>query len=138
VGFLTRTRDKNYWESKNLILGQGEIGFEDGTGKYKIGDGHSRWNDLSYSSLSTFSFTEEEPLVSPVDVSDDIAKIHDTDAEREAFVPARLSEAALRAAFGRPTSTDGTNSLPVPTGVGLEFVITAAGLQDIRFNGTSL
>jgi hypothetical protein len=45
---------------------------------------------------------------------------------------------ALRAAFGRPTSTDGTNGLPAPAGVGLEFVITATGLDDIRFNGSSL
>lgn len=48
------------------------------------------------------------------------------------------ADATVRAAYGRPTSTDGTNGLPAPTGVGLEFVITATGLQDIRFNGTSL
>lgn len=35
-------------------------------------------------------------------------------------------------------STDGTDSLPAPAGTGLEFVITAAGLDDIRYNGTSL
>jgi hypothetical protein len=47
---------------------------------------------------------------------------------------------ALKSAYvaGRACSTDGTNSLPTPTGVGMEFVITAAGLQDIRFNGASL
>jgi hypothetical protein len=39
---------------------------------------------------------------------------------------------------GQACSTDGTNSLPTPTGTGLEFVITATGLDDIRFNGTSL
>jgi hypothetical protein len=45
---------------------------------------------------------------------------------------------SLDGRFGRPCTTDGTNSLPAPTGVGLEFVITASGLQDIRFNGVSL
>jgi hypothetical protein len=30
---LTRTRDKSYWESKNLILAPGEVGFEFETGK---------------------------------------------------------------------------------------------------------
>lgn len=39
---------------------------------------------------------------------------------------------------GRACSTDGTDGLPVPTGVGMEFVITATGLDDIRYNGTSL
>lgn len=48
------------------------------------------------------------------------------------------ADPTVRAAYARPTSTDGTNSLPAPTGVGLEFVITATGLQDIRFNGSSL
>lgn len=54
------------------------------------------------------------------------------------------NDVALRAAYvaGRACTTDGTNSLPSPTGVGLEFVITTTsgtvGLQDIRFNGASL
>lgn len=48
------------------------------------------------------------------------------------------NDAAFRAALGHPVSTDGTNGLPAPSGVGLEFVITATGLDDIRFNGTSL
>lgn len=42
------------------------------------------------------------------------------------------------AGAGRACSTDGTDSLPTPAGTGLEFVITAAGLDDIRFNGVSL
>lgn len=48
--------------------------------------------------------------------------------------------AALNAKYvaGRACSTDGTDSLPTPTGVGLEFVITAGGLDDIRYDGTSL
>jgi lysophospholipase L1-like esterase len=105
---LTRTRDKSYWESKNLILAPGEVGFEFETGKSKIGNGHSRWNDLPYTSYPVFSVPAVVPTPPPPpDVSGDIAASHDTDTEREAFVPARLSEAALRAALvpirdGRP------------------------------------
>lgn len=38
---------------------------------------------------------------------------------------------------GRKTSTDGSHGLPAPTGTGLEFVFTAAGLDDIRYDGVS-
>lgn len=48
----------------------------------------------------------------------------------------------LKATFGRLTSTDGTvltglGTLPEPTGVGVELVFTADGLDDIRINGVS-
>ena len=36
------------WELKNPKLGQGEMGYEIGTGRYKIGDGVRRWKDLPY------------------------------------------------------------------------------------------
>lgn len=42
------------------------------------------------------------------------------------------------AGAGTAVSTDGSFSLPAPTGVGLEFVIVAGALDDIRWNGTSL
>ena len=34
------------WEALNPILGPGEPGVEVDTGLFKVGDGHSRWNDL--------------------------------------------------------------------------------------------
>lgn len=34
---------------ENPVLLKGEIGYEEETGKYKIGDGLSAWNDLDYS-----------------------------------------------------------------------------------------
>lgn len=37
-----------------------------------------------------------------------------------------------------PVSTDGSFSLPPPTGVGFEFIITANVLEDIQMNGSSL
>lgn len=39
---------------------------------------------------------------------------------------------------GRAVSTDGSFSLPTPTGSGLEFVITANTLEDIRYDGNDL
>lgn len=40
------------WTSTNPILAQGELGLETDTSKYKIGNGSSAWNSLSYGSLS--------------------------------------------------------------------------------------
>ena len=36
------------WSSVNPILSQGELGYETNTGKFKIGNGGSYWNELSY------------------------------------------------------------------------------------------
>lgn len=36
------------WTALNLILDEGELGFEKDTGKFKVGDGEARWNDLPY------------------------------------------------------------------------------------------
>lgn len=41
------------WTSNNHTLAQGEPGFETDTGKYKIGDGSTAWNSLTYPSFST-------------------------------------------------------------------------------------
>jgi hypothetical protein len=45
------------WTRVNPILSAGEPGFELDTGKLKIGDGSTSWNDLSY--LSDAEFAEE-------------------------------------------------------------------------------
>lgn len=36
------------WLSVNPVLANGEPGYESDTGKFKIGDGHSRWSSLEY------------------------------------------------------------------------------------------
>jgi hypothetical protein len=63
----------------------------------------------------------------------------DTAVQPAALAP-YLTSAVANSTFvpGQPVSTDGTDSLHTPTGVGLEFVINADGLDDIRFNGVSL
>ena len=42
------------WTNTNPTLAQGEFGVEDDTGKFKIGDGQTAWNSLTY-----FSMTDE-------------------------------------------------------------------------------
>ncbi len=36
------------WSSLNIVLNPGEPGFEIDTGKLKVGDGTTAWNDLPY------------------------------------------------------------------------------------------
>lgn len=43
------------WSLANPILLVGEFAYETNTGKFKVGDGVTRWNDLSYSSGPTGS-----------------------------------------------------------------------------------
>lgn len=40
------------WAAKNPILEAGEPGFETDTRMYKVGDGFTRWNDLTYAASS--------------------------------------------------------------------------------------
>lgn len=46
--FKLRRGTAQDWAVRNPRLMEGEIGYELGTNKYKIGDGVSRWNDLEY------------------------------------------------------------------------------------------
>ena len=43
---------KAMWEAQNPLLQRGEIGIEQDTHKFKVGDGTTKWNDLPYSSGS--------------------------------------------------------------------------------------
>lgn len=36
------------WSRVNPVLAEGEPGYENDTGRFKIGDGSSRWRDLTY------------------------------------------------------------------------------------------
>lgn len=48
VSFRPRRGTFIEWQTKNPRLGEGEMGYEIGTGRYKIGDGVRKWNDLPY------------------------------------------------------------------------------------------
>ncbi len=43
------------WTSNNPVLAAGEFGYETNTGKYKIGNGSTAWNTLSYSVTANLS-----------------------------------------------------------------------------------
>lgn len=53
VQHIQRHDTSTNWSSVNPILKQGMIGVEDDTGKFKIGDGTTSWNDLKYSGGKT-------------------------------------------------------------------------------------
>lgn len=44
------------WTSSNPTLAQGEIGIETNTNKFKIGNGSTAWNSLSYATSDTATF----------------------------------------------------------------------------------
>lgn len=60
VSFRPRRGTAHDWVTRNPRLGQGEMGFEIGTNRYKIGDGVRNWIDLPY-------FTNEEVIKEYVD-----------------------------------------------------------------------
>jgi len=45
------------WTSANPTLMEGELAIETDTARYKIGNGSTAWNSLSYSSLPSGSIT---------------------------------------------------------------------------------
>lgn len=59
------------WTNTNPVLAQGELGLNLTTGQYKIGDGTTAWNALSYGSLSGsvggLDFTATTDPAAPVD-----------------------------------------------------------------------
>lgn len=58
--FLLRRGTAYDWAFKNPLLREGEMGYEIGTGRYKIGDGYRNWVNLPY-------FTNEEVIKAYVD-----------------------------------------------------------------------
>ena len=62
VKILTRADTQENWKKINPILEKQEIGYETQNGMYKIGDGITRWNDLSYA-LSNFARKSQMPAV---------------------------------------------------------------------------
>jgi hypothetical protein len=48
------------WTSANPVLAEGEIGVETDTDLFKIGDGSTAWNSLSYGGLSGTNGTNGE------------------------------------------------------------------------------
>ena len=45
------------WTSVNPILAEGELGLETDTGKYKVGDGVTDWNTLTYKGIGSSGYS---------------------------------------------------------------------------------
>lgn len=59
--FRLRRGNSDAWKRNNPILQQGEPGYELDTGKLKIGDGTTTWNNLKYFGPDTANiYTKEE------------------------------------------------------------------------------
>ena len=50
------------WQSVNPVLAQGELGVETDTGKAKLGDGTTAWNDLAYFKDVVFEQTDKDNI----------------------------------------------------------------------------
>lgn len=48
VRIKNKIDSQQQWEEKNTVLLSGEIGIEEETRNFKIGDGTTPWNDLPY------------------------------------------------------------------------------------------
>lgn len=53
IFFEWRRGTASQWTTANPVLGAGEPGFETNTGQFKIGDGTTAWNSLSYAAVTT-------------------------------------------------------------------------------------
>lgn len=54
------------WTSLNPVLAAGEPGYETDTGKVKVGDGVTAWNQLVYSTTGDSTAVTQEQLVDHV------------------------------------------------------------------------
>lgn len=84
------------WATKNPRLREGEMGFELGTNRYKIGDGVRNWNDLPY-------FTNEAVIKAYID-----AEIADLAGSVSGVTQAEL-DAHINSELPHPVYEDGAD-----------------------------
>ena len=61
-----RNDSSNAWSVENPVLLQGQIGFETTSGRMKVGDGATEWNDLAYyHTLSPFPLYHADSTTPP-------------------------------------------------------------------------
>lgn len=76
------------WTSSNPLLASGEVGVETDSKKFKIGDGSTYWNSLSYSSVTQ---TAVEGLISAHEAESDPHPQYETSIEAQAKVDAHAN-----------------------------------------------
>lgn len=57
IEFLFRRDPAADWTANNPILGEGELGLETDTGKYKVGDGVTDWVTLTYKGIGSSGYS---------------------------------------------------------------------------------
>ena len=109
---LQRRGTASQWNSANPVLGEGEIGWESDTNKFKIGDGVNNWASLSY-------FLDEDSIGGSLD-----------GYATEAYVDTAVSNLVDSA----PATLDTLNELAAALGDDANFATTItnaiAGKQD--------
>jgi hypothetical protein len=67
VKIIIRHDSASNWTSANPVLAAGELGFDTNSKKYKLGDGTTAWNSLSYAGMTSAEITSAiETAVSAV------------------------------------------------------------------------
>ena len=59
------------WSDTNPVLAEGEIGLEIDTGLFKVGDGSTSWNDLSYYGTSYFALKHHTHSINDIVIDSD-------------------------------------------------------------------
>lgn len=112
------------WTSANPTLAQGEMGIENDTNRYKIGDGSTAWNSLSYSSLPATALT-----ASTIDAKGDLlaGTANDTIARLAVGTDGYVLEADSGESTGLKWSDRKSIELNAQTGTAYTFVLGDAG-----------
>ena len=75
IRIKSRVDNSSTWTSLNPVLLEREIGYEKDTGKYKIGDGETAWNNLEY--VPIYNISEVDAKIN----DEAIAKINELNIE---------------------------------------------------------
>lgn len=99
------------WASANPVLGSGELGLETDTGAYKIGDGATVWNSLSYHLAPRRDYVKTVTVASSATATDTIildpsSVICAIETDKAAWVRVYNSAAASSADSSRARNTD--------------------------------
>lgn len=92
---ILRNDTANNWTTNNPVLLKGEIGLESDTGKYKIGDGTSNWQALSYYvNLDQDSKTSLDTLIEMLN-DEDFGKVDDVKVNGTTVVENKVASISI-------------------------------------------
>ena len=103
VTLLLRNDPAATWQSKNPILSKGEIGIENDTRKFKIGDGSTAWNGLKYASGGNVELNTVAPTENDTDF--EVGTIWVDTAAKKAYLLFAKATTATWIELATPSST---------------------------------